>query len=120
MKNIIYLKVYKGYIEVRTAGEDNEQKYYSSGLNHPRSLAGDFSEVESTVKDAISKQPKTWFGMFKPAVVIHLVPAAEGGYTMLEEKFFREAVLSSGVSKIIFISNERSVLNDERLYELNK
>lgn len=120
MKNMIYLKVYKGYIEVRTVGESNEQKFYSKGLNHPRSLAGDFFEVESTVKEAISKQPKTLFGLFKPVVIIHLVPAAEGGYTMLEEKFFRESVISSGVSKVIFLKEERKTLSDEQLHQLNK
>lgn len=115
MKNLIYIKVFKGYIDIRTAHKTKDKRFYSKGLNHPRTLAGDFIEVEKTFKEAISQQPKVLFGLITPVVLIHLVPEAEGGYTMLEEKFFREAALGGGARKIYFLDNKKQPLQDSEL-----
>lgn len=120
MKNLIYIKVFKGYIEARTVNKHNSEKFYSSGLNHPRSLAGDFPEVEKTFKEAISKQPKAYFGLISPTVLIHLVPEAEGGYTMLEKKFFQEAALGGGARKIFVLDNAKPPLRDSELLKACK
>lgn len=115
MKKLIYIKVYKGYLEARTVGESNEKRYSSNGLNHPRSLAGKFSEVESAFKDAISNQPKVLFGLVKPKVLVHLVPKMEGGYTELELRFFREAALGGGASEIYLLDEKYGPLQDHEL-----
>jgi len=120
MKYLIYIKVFKGYLEARTANKNNTQKFYSSGLNHPRSLAGDFPEVEKAFKEAISKQPKIYWGLIRPSVLIHLVPEAEGGYTMLEKKFFREAAFGGGARKIYLLDNSTPPLRDSELNEACK
>ena len=120
MKKLIYIKVYKGYIEARTVGESNEKQYSSSGLNHPRSLAGKFSEVESAFKEAISNQPKVLFGLVKPKVLIHLVPKMEGGYTELELRFFREAALGGGASGIYLLDDKYGPLKDHELSDVSK
>ncbi len=120
MKKLIYIKVYKGFIEARTVGENNEKQFRSEGLNHPRSLAGKFIEVESTFREAISSQPKVLFGLVKPKVLVHLVPEAEGGYTDLELRFFREAALGGGASEIYLLDNKLSPQPDNELNDVKK
>ena len=120
MKKLVYIKVYKGYIEVRTVGENNERQYRSDGLNHPRSLAGIFVEVESAFKEAISAQPKVLFGLVKPRVLVHLVPKMEGGYTELELRFFREAALGGGASEIYILDSKFGPQSDSELSDVKK
>lgn len=120
MKKLIYIKVYKGYIKARTVGENNEQQFSSEGLNHPRSLAGKFVEVENTFKQAISAQPKVLFGLIKPRVLVHLVPDMEGGYTELELRFFREAALGGGASEIYLLDNKYGPQQDSELNNVKK
>mgnify|MGYP000037913248 FL=1 len=120
MKRLIYIKFYKGYLEARTVGLNNERQFNSEGLSHPRSLAGKFIEVENTFKKAISAQPKVLFGFFKPNVLVHLVPEMEGGYTELELRFFREAALSGGASQIFLLDNKFGPQSDSELQDIKK
>lgn len=120
MKRIIYIKVYQGYIEARTLGKNNEEVFNSNGLNHPRTLAGSFIEVKKTFKEAISKQPKLFFGLIKPIVMVHLVPKMEGGYTDLELRFFREVGYSGGASRVYLLADHFTPLSDSSLINITK
>lgn len=120
MRKLIYIKVHKGFIEARTVGANNETKFSSEGLGHPRSLAGNFAEVEKTFKEAISAQPKILFGLIKPRVLVHLIPQMEGGYTDLELRFFREAALGGGASRIFLMTNKFGPQPDSQLNDLSK
>ena len=120
MNKLIYIKVYKGFMQARTVGENNESQFRSEGLNHPRSLAGNFIEVEKTFKEAISAQPKVLFGLIKPKVLIHLVPEMEGGYTDLELRFFREAALGGGASKVFLMTDKFGPQPDSELNDVKK
>ncbi|WP_299947567.1 hypothetical protein [uncultured Microbulbifer sp.] len=120
MKKLIYIKVYKGYLEARTVGENTDKQYRSEGLNHPRSLAGKFTEVEETFKNAISDQPKLLFGLVKPKVLVHLVPEMEGGYTELEIRFFREAAFGGGASQIYLLDDKYPPQQDNELSDVSK
>lgn len=118
MKKLIYIKVYKGYLEARTVGESNEKQFPSDGLNHPRSLAGKFADVEAAFKEAIASQPKVLFGLIKPKVLVHLVPGMEGGYTDLELRFFREAALGGGASEILLLDDKCGPQPDSELMSI--
>ena len=120
MINLVYIKVHKGYIEARTYGENNENKFYSIGLNHPRSLAGDFIEVEKVFKNALSVQPKKWFGLIKSNVLVHLIPKMEGGYTRTELRFFREAAQGGGARSVYLMTDKYPPLKDPELYDTFK
>jgi hypothetical protein len=115
MRKLVYIKVFKGYLEARTVGENNEKQFPSEGLTHPRSLAGKFSDVEDAFKRAVASQPKTLFGLIKPKLLIQLVPKMEGGYTELELRFFREAAAASGVSQIFLLDDQYGPLSDGEL-----
>ncbi len=120
MSNLIYIKVYKGYIEARTYGQLNERKFYTDGLNHPRTLAGDFVEVETAFKAALSAQPKKWLGLMAPHVLIHLIPQMEGGYTSTELRFFKEAAAGGGARKVYLMTDKYPPLKDVELQETFK
>ena len=120
MKKLIYIKVQKGYLLARTVGETNDRQFHSKGLSHPRSLAGEFLEVEKTFKEAIAAQPKALFGLIKPRVLIHLIPEMEGGYTDLELRFFKEAAFSREVSEVYITDNKFGPLADGELGDLKK
>lgn len=120
MKKIIYIKVHKGFVEARTVGANNERQFHSNALNHPRTLAADFPEVEKTLKDAISAQPKTLFGLLKPRILVHLIPEMEGGYTDVELRFFREAAFGGGGAEIFMATHPIDPLPDSELSDLRK
>ncbi len=120
MSSLVYIKVFKGYIEARTYSKNNEKKFNSSGLNHPRSLAGNFEEIETAFKKILSEQPKILLGLIKPNVLIHLVPKMEGGYTSTELRFFREAAQSGGARKVYLMTDKYPPLEDKDLYETIK
>jgi hypothetical protein len=118
MRKLIYIKVLKGHIKVRTVGETQDKQYPCDGLNHPRSLAGTFSDVEKTFTKAIQDQPKSLFGIVKPKVLVHLIPKMEGGYTEVELRFFREATISGGVSSVYLLDDRCGPQEDHELLVL--
>jgi hypothetical protein len=120
MKQLIYIKVYKGYLEARTVGEKNEKQYFSNSLNHPRSLAWNFLETEAIFKEVIAAQPKVLFGLIKPKVLVHLVPTMEGGYTDVELRFFREAAYGGGASEIYLADDKYHPQQDHELADISK
>ncbi|MBT6050027.1 MAG: hypothetical protein HOG49_24785 [Candidatus Scalindua sp.] len=120
MSNLVYIKVFKGYIEARTYGKNNEKKFNSNGLSHPRSLAGNYEEVETAFKKVLSEQPKMLLGLITPNVLIHLIPKMEGGYTSTEIRFFREAAKSGGARKVYLMTDKYPPLEDKDLYETIK
>lgn len=120
MKKLIYIKVYRGYIEARTVGKNNEQQFQCVALNHPRSLADDFLEVEAAFKKAISKQPKVLLGLVKPKVLVHLVPKMEGGYTESERRFFRDAAMGADASEVYLLDDEYRPQQDHELSDTYK
>lgn len=120
MNKLIYIKVYKGYLEARTVGENNEKQYFSNTLNHPRTLAWNFLETETLFKEVIAAQPKVLFGFIKPKVLVHLVPAMEGGYTDLELRFFREVAYCGGLSKIYLADDKYGPQQDHELADISK
>lgn len=71
---------------------------------HPRMLSGDFFELEADFKDIVGQLAPKRFA--KLNVLITQIGNSEGGYTNIENRAFREAVLSSGVSKV-FLSEQK-------------
>jgi len=120
MKKLVYIKVYEGFLQARTYSAGNERVYRSEGLNHPRTLAGDFKKVEETFKKAISCQPKVLFGLIRPIVLIHLIPEMDGGYTDFELRFFREAALAGGASDVYLMTDKYGPLPDSKLEDVEK
>jgi hypothetical protein len=96
---IVYFTVSPGTLNAQVVGSSERATVLSPALSHPRTLMGDFTAIESAMKEALSKLGLR--GAFKraPVVLTHLLPAAEGGYTNVELRAFREAALGAGAAQ---------------------
>lgn len=89
MRNLVYVKVSKGKLEVRTFDNgEKDEVFLCSALNHPRTLANNFNEVEAAFLKVIKSQPNKFFGLIKPNILVHLIEKVSGGYTDSELRFF--------------------------------
>lgn len=120
MKNLIYIQVHEGHFKIRTFQKTSDRTITCSGLSHPRTLAGKFSEVEAAFRKAVTEEPKVFLGLIKPKMLVHLVPEMKGGYTELELRFFREAALVAGSSATYMLTNEYGPLSDNEISTIAK
>lgn len=120
MKNLIYIQVHEGHFKIRTFQKSLDRTITCSGLSHPRTLAGKFSDVEASFKVAVNQEPKVLLGFLKPKMLVHLVPEMKGGYTELELRFFREAALGAGSSATYMLTNEYGPLSDAEIFTIAK
>ena len=67
-------------------------------VKHPRTLASDFFQIESEIKEIISNLIPGRF--IKPKILICLIGQSEGGYTNIERRAFKEAGYSAGAFEV--------------------
>ena len=70
-------------------------------------------------KQAISEHSNVFWGLVKPKVLIHLLVDAEGGYTEVELRFFREAAIEAGSGFTLLLDNKFGPQVDGELLKLN-
>jgi hypothetical protein len=92
---VIYIQVYPGYLAARRIGGPGIRRECDA-LGHPRTLMGDYMAVEACFKSVLKELSTGGFLALSPAVVVHLVPEAAGGYTNVEERAFQEAAATAG------------------------
>lgn len=102
---LVYFTVSPGTLNAQIVGSNERATVLSAAFSHPRSLMGDFTAVESAMKEALAKLGMK--GTFKraPVVLTHLLPEVEGGYTNVELRAFREAALGAGASQSWLLAN---------------
>ncbi len=115
MRNLVYLKVSKGLVQARSFGALRETELVCDALGHPKTMAYDFSAIANCFKKALESQPKKYWGLLKPNVLIHLLPKMEGGYTDVELRFFREAAAEAGSAQTYLLAGDYGPLSDEQL-----
>lgn len=96
----IYYRVKKGQVHA-THVESGKVVYKScSALAHPRTLMGDFFDVEKCFKDISAELlPRTLFSL-SPIAIVQLLETSEGGYTNVEIRAFLEAALGAGARRV--------------------
>ena len=87
-----------------------------AGLDHPRTLMGDFQSVADSFTAAF-KELYPALRVYKPRVLIHLIPEFEGGYTNVELRAFNEAATMAGAS-FAFMSTYERLHTDSELAEI--
>ena len=119
-RKLVYLKIYKGYFLVRIVGESEEHRFECSGLEHPRTLAGDFEAIEKDFQKAFKNLWSWQMRIIKPKVLVHLIPKQEGGVTPIELRVFREAAAATGQAGFVLMltGDKYGPLDDEQLREL--
>ena len=92
----------------------------SSALAHPRSLMGDYNEVEKSFKQLLAQLGFSRWYMRKPWALVHLIPHVEGGYTNVELRAFQEAMLGAGCESVFMLDYKEPPLNETQLLHAKK
>jgi hypothetical protein len=114
------MKVYKGYFVTRLQNTSEEKKYLCSGLGHPRTLAGDWRELEKVVAEIIKFYGPVYHRLIKPMVLFHFIPKQEGGYTSSELRTFQEVGRTSGAKFCLMCEEKYGPLTNEQLSSIFK
>lgn len=109
---LIYIQVQRGYFIAKRVGTDRRVHKSCAGLEHPRTLMGDFQVVADCFKSAFGELCPG-IRLFKPRALVHLIPAVEGGYTNVELRAFREAAALAGASFTFMSTYERPHTDSE-------
>ncbi|WP_229613480.1 hypothetical protein [Vibrio parahaemolyticus] len=104
-KNHIYYQFRKGEVTALHVETNKTLVKGCLALAHPRSLMGDFFAVQECLI-SISKEliPKSIFSL-APVAVVHLLETSDGGYTNVEIRAFKEAVLGAGARAVYFVDS---------------
>lgn len=113
-KSTIYLEVYEGKVKATELYSERSSESACSGLNHQRTLMGDFFSVEKCFKETVSKLCPKKFLSTPPILYIHLLGKNEGGYTNVEVRAFTEAGMGAGARTVKLIDS-KSLINKELL-----
>jgi hypothetical protein len=106
-RTLIYVQIHPGYFIARISGQSRNVKRDCQGLIHPRTLAGSFRLISHSVRELFKelKIPFPWFG--RPDVLMHLFADPEGGYTDIELRAFREAMVNAGAGDVFLCTDGR-------------
>jgi hypothetical protein len=115
--NYLYLVVTQGKLKATELKSGRTVEKSLEPAAHPRTPVGNFEELERIFTEAISELGGR--SLFRPAPVafLHLLDEVEGGYTPIEIRVFKEAILGGG-ARNIFIPESRTLLTKDEL--LNK
>jgi len=72
---------------------------------------GDFADVSASLKEVFKEIGVRWW--LKPRVLIHLIPKADGGYTKVELRAFREAAEIAGAGRVFLLTDHAPVSDAE-------
>lgn len=113
-KSFIYLEVRQGYIKATELNSRKEVTKSCDGLSHPRTLMGDFVAIEACIKSIVNEMAPKSFMRGPITVFVHLLERAEGGFTNVEVRAFKEAALGAG-AHMAKLPNHLSPLTKEQL-----
>nr|WP_086938565.1 hypothetical protein [Thaumasiovibrio occultus] len=112
-KHHIYFRVKSGEVELTHIEGGKTVTAACAGLSHPRTLMGDFFDIENCFKTTLQQVlPKSLFTP-APLAVIQLLEAGDGGYTNVEIRAFREAALGAGARDVVFAKSQSLLSADE-------
>ncbi|SDH60320.1 hypothetical protein SAMN04488136_12130 [Vibrio xiamenensis] len=105
-RNHIYYRFTKGEVTATHIETNQSATKLCPALSHPRTLMGDFYQLEACVIE-LTKQvfSKSIFDK-PPIVIIQLFGVSEGGYTNVEIRAFKEVMYRSKVKKVCFADTE--------------
>jgi hypothetical protein len=114
----VYFQVTKGQVKASVDPHLESAIELTKALDHPRTLMGDFAGVEAAFKGLLGTLGlRTWYAR-KPVTLVHLLEPADGGYTQLELRAFREAALGAGCSEVFLLDSREPPLTPTKLAEV--
>lgn len=114
IKRHLYYQIKKGQVTVTFLEADKSITKSCSALNHPRTLMGDFMEIEACFKSIVKELAPRRFLLQDPTAIVHLLESVEGGFTNVEIRAFREAAFGAGAREI-FVPNNTEKLSKSQI-----
>jgi hypothetical protein len=114
MRPLIYIQVHQGFFIAKHLGNGKIVRKECAGLDHPRTLMGDFHKVQECFAAAL-KELLPPIRLFKPKGLVHLVPVYDGGYTNVETRAFKEAGEMAGINFAFLSTMDRPHTDSEVL-----
>mgnify|MGYP000356639003 CR=1 FL=1 len=111
---IVYVQIAAGTVTGSIAGAPRATTIASTALSHPRTLMGDFAEVEQCLRKMLEQLGLRRWYMAKPIALVHLVPQVEGGYTNVELRAFREAMAAAGAGEVYLLVDHPPLTSDQQ------
>ncbi len=111
-RHLIYIQVHRGHLIAKRLGTDRVVRKDCAGLDHPRTLMGDFQQIQGALSTAY-KELGPFVSILKPRALIHLLPPCEGGYTDVEMRAFKEASEMAGITCNFMSTISRPLTNAE-------
>ena len=102
---LLYLQVTAGSATAQKIGSSQQVTIPCQALNHPRTLMGDFTAVERCFKEVVSQLGLNEWYVRAPITLVHLIPKVDGGYTNVELRAFREAMVGAGAAQVYLLAN---------------
>lgn len=102
---LLYLQVTAGSATAQKIGTSQHVTIPCQALNHPRTLMGDFTAVEGCFKEVVSRLGLNEWYVRAPIALLHLIPKVEGGYTNVELRAFREAMVGAGAAQVYLLAD---------------
>ena len=96
----IYIKVYQDRFVSRIFGNEHEEITLCNELSNSRTLLGDWRAIHK---------------IYKPVLLIHLIPTFEGGYTTSELRLFQELGQSAGAHFCFMCEDKYGPLSNEQI-----
>jgi hypothetical protein len=116
----IYVKVTRGQASGMAVATGEHATVLSSAFAHPRTLMGDFKEVSASFRNLLKQLGHGAWYRRKPWALVHLIPSQEGGYTNVELRAFREAMLEAGCEQVFLLDSREPPLSDTQLAEVKR
>ena len=110
IKRHLYYQIKRGEVTVTFIENDKSITKKCNALNHPRTLMGDFMEIEKCFRSIAKELAPRRFLLQDPTAIVHLLETVEGGYTNVEIRAFREAAFGAGAREI-FVPNSQYKLS---------
>ena len=117
-RKVVYIQVHHGYFIGRVHGDTRSIRRECAGLNHPRTLAGNFMEIKESLTGLLKELRTPIMWVLRPYALVHLVPEAEGGYTNIELRAFKEAVEVAGAQMGFLCDDKYSPLSEQQVAEV--
>ncbi len=117
-RKLIYVQVHAGHLIASVVGEGRCVRRPCTALSHPRTLAGNFSEIVECLQAAFRELSSAQMRVLKPHVLVHLVPKVEGGHTNVELRAFKEAAEAAGAHMGWLLDGKNGPLSDDQVEEV--
>ena len=110
---VVYVQIRPGMAVAKRMDTSEQATATSVALSHPRTLMGDFTQVEACLKEVFETLGVRSWRSRAAIALIHLVPKADGGYTNVELRAFREAALGAGAAQAYLLADHPPLTSDQ-------